>query len=315
MKLTKRAKLMQQKTNPGVPPAQACGQPAEAAEEANRAAEAKGEPSNDCGLGLGLCIDNTVSGFGPGLNQDRNVCGVPEAHFLECVEHVVTVLCGTFAFGYYSVEDIRQEIRVFCLEAMPRFDRSRDLKKFLYVHAYRRLINLQRNKLQRNDPPCIRCHTGNSCQAEEANQVENSEDEQGESVGFFLHTHESPNSAVSGFGGEAPVCQRYMDWLKRNASKKSLAQPAAYSDAVTSRHADDSIDDPLGNMANEEIWSMLDQGIPLHLRLAYLKLKEGATVPKPLKDQVLAAARRILGKKFPELSQLTELQGPTDEQV
>lgn len=201
------------------------------------------------------------------------VYGVPETEFLEACEHVVTVLCGTFAFGYYSVDDIRQEIRVFCLEAMPRYDRERLLKNFLYVHAYKRLINLQRNKLQRNDPPCAICHAGETtCQ-------KNAEE----------------------------VCDRYMGWLKRNASKKSLAQPGTYSEAVASKHADPSIPkSPLDNMVNQEIWDIIDQHIPMSLRKDFLRMKEGVSLHKSRRQEVLTAIRQILSKKYPELKALTD---------
>lgn len=204
---------------------------------------------------------------------------VSEAELLEAIEHVVSVLCGTFSFGYYHLDDIRQEARLFCLEALPKYDQKRDLKKFLYVHVHNRLLNLQRDKLVRNDPPCKLCHSGQACQ--NSPQDENMGGDEQRQVG----------------------CARYMGWLKRNVAKKSLAAPGQYSEAVQSRHIDPSSSQSiLESLANAEILEIIDRNLPASFRANYLRMREGAKVSKSVSDKVLHQIRCILSRYFPEFS-------------
>src|SRR3954453_8942961 len=83
---------------------------------------------------------------------------ITEADFLAAIEKVVGILASSFAFGYFEVEDIKQQARLFAIEAMKRYDPSRPLDNFLYAHIKNRLINFRRDKFRRNDPPCLSCH-------------------------------------------------------------------------------------------------------------------------------------------------------------
>src|SRR5947208_703774 len=82
-----------------------------------------------------------------------------EAQVVEAIEKAVGMLAPSFAFGIYDVEDIRQEARIFAIEALPRYDGVRPLENFLYSHVKNRLINLRRDKFRRADAPCKACHS------------------------------------------------------------------------------------------------------------------------------------------------------------
>lgn len=68
-----------------------------------------------------------------------------EEEFLETVEKVVNRLAHKFRFGFYDIDDIKQEATVIAIESLEKYDSARPLENFLSVHLRRRLINLKRN--------------------------------------------------------------------------------------------------------------------------------------------------------------------------
>jgi DNA-directed RNA polymerase specialized sigma24 family protein len=65
-----------------------------------------------------------------------------------------------YSFSYYTKQDIKQEVWVFCLEALPKYDEKRKLEGFLYIHARNRVLNLLRDKYYRTQCPCKKCLNG-----------------------------------------------------------------------------------------------------------------------------------------------------------
>ncbi len=90
-----------------------------------------------------------------------------EPQILSCIDYVSNKLAPQFTFGYYGVEDVKQEIRIFCLEALPKYriDKGK-LSTFLMVCATRKLINFRRNNLFRMPPECDceSCRHGVECE-------------------------------------------------------------------------------------------------------------------------------------------------------
>lgn len=192
---------------------------------------------------------------------EKEYCGVGEAALMDAIEHVVLMLCDTFPFGYFDLDDIKQEARLFALKALPRYDHERNLRNFLFIHVRNRLLNLQRDKKMRNDPPCAQCHNGDFCGKE-----------------------------VKG-----KACDDYTLWFRRNAAKSNLVQPGAWSDAVAAQHWDRNSPGPPEIAAKAELLQRLDADMPAGLRGDFVRLRDGASVPKPRRDAVIAAARGILG--------------------
>ena len=180
--------------------------------------------------------------------------------FNEAMNHVVSVISHTFAFGYYEMDDIRQEARLMCMDAFSRWDRVRPLANFLYSHVHKRLYNLRRNKFMRNDAPCALCHGG--------------------------HLHENGST-----------CEAYKKWLKINLSKKYLAQPGSHAHPLESNTEDRSAKCPSYRMEMAELFTVFDKEIPLSLRKDYLKMKEGAFLPKKKERAVIQALRKIAEEK------------------
>ena len=68
---------------------------------------------------------------------------------------VVDRIAHKYRFGYYDVDDIKQEAFIIAMEAMERYDESRPLENFLAVHISNRLKNFKRDNFCRPDyiPP------------------------------------------------------------------------------------------------------------------------------------------------------------------
>lgn len=91
--------------------------------------------------------------------------GHTETQVLRIIEDVVEKLAGAVRIPGLDKDDMAQEIRLLCLEALPRFDADKGLLGgFLYTHTRNRILNMLRDKVTRNDAPCPRCAMGDYCQ-------------------------------------------------------------------------------------------------------------------------------------------------------
>ena len=68
---------------------------------------------------------------------------------------VVNRIAHKYRFGYYDIDDIKQEAFIIAMEAMDRYDEGRPLGNFLAVHISNRLKNFKRDNFFRPDyvPP------------------------------------------------------------------------------------------------------------------------------------------------------------------
>lgn len=92
-----------------------------------------------------------------------------EEQILSCINYVANKLAPQFIIGYYDLEDLKQEVRIFCLEGLHKYDKSRGkLSTFLMMVAQSRLINFKRNRLFRMSPKCgcSSCLSGIECEAQ-----------------------------------------------------------------------------------------------------------------------------------------------------
>lgn len=190
--------------------------------------------------------------------------GVTEELFLAAVDNAVRLLAPNFTFGYYDVDDIRQEATLFAIEALPRYDTSRPLDNFLYVHIRNRLTNLKRNEYRRTDSPCALCHRP------EGNRSR----------------HPS---------GE--FCARYLGWKKRNDAKANLSRPLDL-DHIADEHesgtrAESEVE---GDAQTRELLGLIDENLPVEMRATYLQMRAGKSVPKARRTAVERVIRQILGE-------------------
>lgn len=196
---------------------------------------------------------------------------VSEKELLAAINNAVRVLAPSFTFGIYDLEDIRQEARMFGLEAVKRWDRIRPLENFLYSHIRNRLINLKRDKFRRNDPPCLLCHHGENKRS-------------GHPSGEF--------------------CKKYVEWKRRNERKASLMRPMDFDHLPENCERKVCLEsDVEGSVEMAEIMALIDERLDVDLRATYLQMLTGKSVPKARRSQVEEAIKEILRERGKEAVQ------------
>ena len=187
-----------------------------------------------------------------------------EKEVMVAMDKAIALLAQTFVFGYFDSDDIRQEAYIFGLEALPRYDPSRPLENFLYTHIRNRLINFKRDKYHRTDPPCKIC-------------------------------------AEHGKHPDGSICQKYLTWKKRNASKQNLMRPQdiqTADDSNKSMKMNQSVVDDANIL---ECLELIDLNLDVELRSTYIRMRNGEPVPKTKRIKVEDAIKEILsGRKKAE---------------
>ena len=75
-----------------------------------------------------------------------------EEEVIETIQNVVKRVSYNFKFAFYDVEDIEQEAFIIGMEALDRYDETRPLENFLFVHIKNRLKNFKRDNYIRYEP-------------------------------------------------------------------------------------------------------------------------------------------------------------------
>ncbi len=194
--------------------------------------------------------------------------GMTEAEVMADIEHVVEFIAPKFVFGYFDVDDIKQEARIECVNllAKEKFDENRQLRNYLYRHLQFRLINLHRNLQFRNEPPCKECAAGRTCGPE----------------------------------GSA-TCAKHASWLSRNQLKCNLMNPFhlgstsedGQGDSPFSRIEGDVVS-PHEEAGDREVQRKLDLCLSVDLRGVFLRLRDGVPQPESARKRLKNEMKRIL---------------------
>ena len=199
--------------------------------------------------------------------------GMTEAEVVDAISRATSALARTFKFGPYDEDDIKQEGAIEAITVInkgvydprpgPDGKPTRPLANFLYVHIRNRIMNLRRQKLRRNDPPCRSCH---------------------EALGPGQTAH-----------ADGQYCEKYQAWLTRNTSKANILCPLDLSninDEHESRTKSDS--NVEFEVERDEMLALVDQQLPVELRTSYLQMRSGKVLPKAVREKVEQAVLAIL---------------------
>ena len=69
----------------------------------------------------------------------------------ETILKVIDRIAPRYVFGYYELDDIKQESYIICLEALSKYDKSRPFENFISKHLSNRLKTLIRDKYSRSN--------------------------------------------------------------------------------------------------------------------------------------------------------------------
>lgn len=196
-----------------------------------------------------------------------------ESEVLVEINKVVDKLAPTYAFGYYDLEDIKQEAIIEAIKVLPLYDpidkngdATRPLANFLFVHVKRRLNNLKRNKYRRTDAPCSLCHNNRH------------------------HEHE-----------DGKVCKKYLSWRKTNNRKANLTQPLTLDGINEDGESNIEMEDTVARDTEaNELKRIIDRELDPTIRNDYLRLLAKEKLPKTRKQKVEDAIKLIMDKYYGE---------------
>lgn len=75
----------------------------------------------------------------------------PSPQQQEIILKVIDRIAPKYTFGYYELDDIKQESYIICLEAIEKYDKSRPFENFISKHLSNRLKTLIRDKYSRSN--------------------------------------------------------------------------------------------------------------------------------------------------------------------
>lgn len=75
----------------------------------------------------------------------------PTNQQLQTIIKVIDRIAPRYTFGYYDVDDIKQESYIICMEGLSKYDNSRPFENFISKHLSNRLKTLIRDKYSRSN--------------------------------------------------------------------------------------------------------------------------------------------------------------------
>lgn len=176
---------------------------------------------------------------------------VSEEDLLEAIAIISKKLAYTFRFGYHQVEDMQQQISIFAIEGLEKYDHVRPLENFLWTHVRNRLFNFKRDNYQRPDKPCTSCP-------------------------FFKPNQADKDSDCSEYTDKLS-CDLYASWYSRNNIKKNLMY---FNTIEELKEYLPNYKNQSNNHEHSELISMLEESLFDEHREIYIKLKHGNKVYK-----------------------------------
>lgn len=185
--------------------------------------------------------------------------GYTEEQVLQIIERISNKLAGTFKFGYFEIEDMKQEAALFAWQGLKNYDGVRPLENFLWVHVRNRLYNLKRNNYSRLDKPCLDCPF-NAYKNHECTKFFNMLD-----------------------------CDLYERWELRNQVKKNLMSTKDQTDPAQAQSS--SAEEEL---FSRELYNVIDENIPVNLREDWIRLTYKLKLSKQKREMLLEIIKEIL---------------------
>lgn len=184
------------------------------------------------------------------MTKKRRKRKISDEELVDTIETISRKLAYKFKFGYHEIQDMKQQISVFALEGLEKYDYERPLENFLWTHVHNRLFNFKRDNYQRPDKPCLSCPLYDPYKRRSISGCEE-----------HLDTLN---------------CQAFNSWYKRNNSKKNLMHLNTIDELkeyLPHKGGDE-------DFSNNEIIDIIESRISGEEREIYLRLKHGSKINK-----------------------------------
>jgi len=192
--------------------------------------------------------------------------GMSEQDVLGIIAKISKSLSYKFRFGFYDNLDIEQESFILAMDALDRYDGKRPLENFLRVHIKNRLCNYKRDNFQRTYELKCKCKL---CKKKVDHEVR-------------------------------LKCNSYKQWYFRNLEKKNILLPLSLDHEKICENNERNLsksDDLLESLSQKEIFNIIDQKLPVSMRVDYIKMKNGIKLSKQREQEILTQIRKILNGK------------------
>jgi DNA-directed RNA polymerase specialized sigma24 family protein len=204
---------------------------------------------------------------------------VNEEELLEVINIITKKLAYKFKFGYHDIDDMKQQITVFALEGLKNYDHKRPLENFLWTHVRNRLFNYKRDNYQRPNKPCLTCP--------------------------LYDPHKTKSYSECTKYDNKDDCALYHNWSKRNITKKNLMHftdiESAHKDNEQSDYFIDENNTSIDTFIDYEILKNIENKISNEYREIYLKIKNGAKVPKSEITKLINHIKTLIDNNEEEL--------------
>ena len=186
------------------------------------------------------------------------------------LRHIIEVVCyrltAKFRFGYHDLEDMKQEAYILALEVLStdKYDKTRSLATFLYVHIHNRLYNLKRKHYSRLTPPCARCPLSAFTKCRQDNTLA-----------------EIPNGGYCSAFSELSSCSLYASWESRNNAKRSLMAVSEGAD-VTQKEPREGV------LETAEYLNYIEKNMPPEFFHTWKLAREGRRVNREVMERMVA---------------------------
>ena len=192
-----------------------------------------------------------------------------ETQVIKVIEKVINRTCSKYTFGYYELDDIKQEAFIIAINALEKYDGVRPLENFLQVDLGNKLKNLKRDKYQRIEKPCLKCPLYNTSIESQCDKYT-----------------------------DKTECDLYKNWYNRNETKKNLVVPICFNNVDDEKEESMKYTDSvLSNLSEAEILQIVEENLPADLRKDFIKLRFGATLSRHYKSKIQEAIVEILEAK------------------
>lgn len=187
-------------------------------------------------------------------DEIQELSGLTSDAFIVCVDSIMDILVSTWKFGYFEEDDIRQEGHIVAIKAIRsgRYDKTKNLRSFLYTCLYNGLFNLKRNVTGRFASPCERCP-------------------------LYDKQYKASHNQCLGFTNKAD-CKKFSAWVDRNAIRSSIINATPFSVCEVDHEDITPVDVVLDELTKNEITELINQKLSPHLRGIFLRMMAGITV-------------------------------------
>ena len=186
-----------------------------------------------------------------------------EEQVTQTILDVAKKIAHKFKFGSFEEEDLINEAFILSVEGLEKYDESRPLPNFLYVHIKNRLGNLKRKKYARIELPCVHCP---------------------------LKAYLPPNGCSA--YEDRLLCEIFARWHHRNEAKKKLADNVCAEDYNKNTRSKDKLDSDEAAIV-KSVAEKIDRRLGPDDRKSYLMFLHNCKMPQAEKDRIVNVIRSI----------------------